>query len=67
MESFTKKGLVTTAVAAVIAMACVFGLMNRAALVVTNVGPLEASPDMPVFKSVGAGRSDPLTTSSFTR
>jgi hypothetical protein len=47
---FTSKALATMAVAALIAMACVLWLTTMPALVVTEVSPLEPSPDLPAFK-----------------
>ena len=46
------KGLAAIGAAAFIAMAGVLWFMTRPALVVTEVRPLQASPDMPTFKPV---------------
>jgi hypothetical protein len=53
MESFTRKGLIVTAAAALIAMACVVSLMTTMPPLVEKDGtPLEASPDLPTFQPV---------------
>jgi hypothetical protein len=46
------KGLAAIGAAAFIAMAGVLWFMTKATLVVTEVRPLQASPDLPTFKRV---------------
>ncbi len=46
------KGLAAIGAAAFIAAAAMLWFMSRPALVVTDAGPLQASPDMPTFKPV---------------
>jgi hypothetical protein len=46
------KGLAAIGAAAFIAMAGALWLMTKPTLVVTEVRPLQASPDLPTFKRV---------------
>jgi hypothetical protein len=46
----TMKGLAAIGAAAFIALAGVLWFMTKPALVVTEIRPLQASPDLPTFK-----------------
>jgi hypothetical protein len=48
----TMKGLAAIGTAAFIALAGVLWFMTKPALVMTEVKPLQASPDLPTFKRV---------------